>query len=289
MRQTTTSAMRATTLAAVAALHFLATGSHAQTPTVPAPAHASGLFSLPDGVRITLGAQVIMQPKYEGSSSYEVSAVPVFKLTPLGGGAGGGLIKSFDAKSLDDISFGLFEFGKLEIGPLFGYRLGREEKDSPRLCGLGDVEGGLIAGAFAKYDFGPLFLRASFHQRLTGDDTGFLVRLATGREFRVTRQITVKADAYLDIADDAYMSAYFGVSQVQSMRSGLRPFDAGAGLKSAGVMLGTEYEVIPNWRLLASAGYTRLFGDAASSPIVESPDRFEARLGASRSFDWRMR
>jgi MipA family protein len=262
----------------------LSGAAQAQAPDLP----AIPLPGLPDGVRVTVGVSAIMLPKYEGSSSYSALPVPIIKFGPAGGGdskAGGGLIKSFDAKSFDDISFGLIQFGRLELGPLVGYRFGREEKDSPRLRGLGNVDGGFVAGGFAKYDFGPLFLRSSFHQRVTGDDTGYLIRLATGREYKLTDRITVSADAYLDFADDAYMRSFFGVTPLQSARSGVRVFDAGAGMKSAGILLGTEFEAFPLWTLSAVVGYTRLLGDAASSPVVETADRYEVRVGLSRSFD----
>jgi len=122
---------------------------------------------------------------------------------------------------------------------------------------------------------------------VTGDDTGLVVRFAAGSEIPLTRTIVFKADAFLDYADDTYMSTYFGVSAVQSARSGLRTYDAGAGFKSAGFTIGTDVMVMPLWTLTASAGYSRLLGDSASSPIVETPDRFEARLGLARSFDLR--
>ncbi len=246
--------------------------------------------SLPEGIRITVGASAITAPLFEGSARYGVWAVPIIKFDALPGssGGGGGLLdgfKSFDARSLDDISVGLFKRGALEIGPLLGYRIGRLEKDSPRLRGFGDIEGGFVAGGYARYDFAPFFVRASFHQRISGDDTGYLVRLATGFELPVTKRIVLKVDAYADYADDAYMGTYFGVSALQSARSGLAVFDAGAGFKSAGLTVGTEIALDKDWTLHATGGYTRLLGDAASSPIVETADRFEARLGLARSFD----
>ena len=132
------------------------------------------------------------------------------------------------------------------------------------------------------------FLRALFSHQVTGSDTGYLLRVAAGAERQMLPKIMIKGVVTVDYASDDYMQAYFGVTPVQSTRSGLATFDAGAGFKSIGALLSTEYALTRDWKLLASAGYTRSLGDAASSPITEAADRFEARLGASRSFDWKM-
>lgn len=254
--------------------------AQAQAPDAP--------LAMPDGVRVTLGAMAVVAPKYEGSSSYELTALPIFKLTAMGGGTWDALGR-FDVKALDDVSFAVIQHNGFAAGPLVGIRLGRSESDSSRLTGLGDIDGGLVAGGFVKYTPGPLYLRASLRQQVTGDDTGLIVRLAAGAEREIAPRLLVKAEASLDIADDTYMHSFFGVTALQSARSGLRTFDAGAGAKSASATVWTEYAIDADWTLYASAGYTRLLGDAVDSPIVESADRFDAKLGLSRAFDLKLR
>lgn len=253
-----------------------------------AQAQAADGFATPDGIRVTVGTMAVVAPKYEGGSNYELTALPIFKLSAIGGG-GWGAMGRFDVKALDDVSFAIVRHNGFEAGPLVGIRFGRSESDSSRLTGLGDIDGGLVAGGFVKYTPGPLYLRASARQQLTGDDTGLILRLATGAERRVAPHLLVKAEASLDIADDTYMQSFFGVTALQSARSGLRTFDAGAGAKSASATVWTEYALDADWTLYASAGYTRLLGDAADSPIVESADRFDAKLGLSRAFDLKLR
>ncbi len=245
------------------------------------------LFAVPEGIRVTVGAMAVYQPKYDGAKRYEFSALPVFGFAPImSNGAGGGL--PFDARALDDVSLALVNVHGFEAGPLIGYRAGRAEKDSPRLTGLGDIDGGLAAGGYARYNFGAFYVRGSINQQLTGTDTGYLLRFATGSSHAITPKIVIKGVVTLDYGSSDYMQAYYGVTALQSSRSGLAVYDAGAGLKSIGALLSTEYALTADWTLLATAGYTRFLGDAASSPIVESADRFEVRLGAQRSFDWRM-
>jgi MipA family protein len=244
-------------------------------------------LSMPDGVRVSVGAAVVTMPRYEGASTYVVTALPILKFSPLGGGME--TLKRFDAKALDDLSFSLFRHDGFEVGALTGYRLERKENDSVHLRGTGDIKGSLVGGGFAKYSFGPVFVRGSVHQSLTGDDTGAVFRVAAGTKYALTERVVIKADVWADAANNTYMDTYFGVTRAQSLRSGLRTYDPGAGFKSVSAKLGTEVVLTPDWTLDASVGYSRLIGDAADSPLISSADRYDGRLGLSRSFDWKFR
>ncbi len=283
-------------IAVALAMGLLAGLPHAsaqQTATMANPdetmtAAGNNLFAVPEGIRVTVGAMAVYAPKYDGAKKYEFSALPVISFAPImSNGGSGGL--PFDARALDDVSLGLIKVDGFEAGPLLGYRSGRAETDSPRLIGLGDINGGLAAGGYARYNLGPLYVRGSINQQLTGTDTGYLLRFATGASYTLAPKIVVKGVVTLDYGSSDYMQAYYGVTALQSARSGLTTFDAGAGFKSIGALFTTEYALTPDWTVLATAGYTRFLGDAASSPIVESADRLEVRLGAQRSFDWHMR
>lgn len=246
----------------------------------------------PQSTRLEIGAQAITVPKYEGSKQYDVMALPVIRFRPSGSALGSGqpgALGMVDARGIDDVGLALLRFGSFSTGPLLGYRFGRDDSDALHLRGLGDIDGGLVAGAFARYDFGREFVRVSYHQQVTGSDTGYIVRLAAGTRVPVSPGLVLKADLISDIASSDYMSAYFGVTPAQSARSGLRVYDPGAGFKSVGGLLGAELKLDADWTLLATAGYSRLVGDAASSPVVETADRYEARLGLTRAFDWQWR
>jgi MipA family protein len=267
-------------LSAVAVIGLGLTATRAAQAQMPS-------FSMPEGVRISVGAAVMTMPRYEGASKYVVTALPFFKFAPIGGGFEG--LKRFEAKNLDDLAFSLIKHEQLEIGVLTGYRFGRKEADAPHLWGTGDIKGSVVGGGFVKYNFGPMFVRASVHQSLIGDDTGAVLRLATGTKYTLSDRISIRADVWADAANETYMDSFFGVTRAQAVRSGLRMFDPGAGFKSVSAKLGTEVALTPDWTLDASVGYSRLIGDAADSPIVLSADRYDGRLGLSRAFDWRFR
>jgi MipA family protein len=83
---------------------------------------------------------------------------------------------------------------------------------------------------------------------------------------------------------DTYAGSFFGVTPAASAASGLAAFDTGSGLKDVGLTLIGNYEVTETWSVTGIAGYTRLLGDAAASPIVSergSPNQLFGGLGIS--------
>ena len=257
----------------------------------PASATGDGLGGLlPAGTTVSIGAQAIVQPKYEGGKDYEVIALPMIK---FGGTSPLGSFFRVDARGLNDIGVGILNVGPFSAGPAIGYRFGRDEDDGARLRGLGDIDGGLLVGGFARYNFsqfGPgsiAYARVSYLTQVTGDDdAGGLFRLQLGADAQVTQQLVVKPFAAVEFGDDDYMSTYFGIDAAQSARSGLARFDAGAGAKSLHLGLTAEYEVFPTWTLLAGVEYVRLLGDAADSAITEEENQVIGRIGLSKTFQF---
>ena len=264
----------------------------AAVPAAPAGA-GGGLFALPDGVRLTVGAAGLMIPKYEGAKASQFIGVPIISFAPLatagspassGGGSGPVEIRAFD-----DVAISLLRVPGLQIGAMTGYRLGRAESASPRLKGLGDVDGGIVAGAFVRFNFDPGFLRVALLERVSGSDTGGILRVTGGSQYALTPAILLKGAVTADFADQDYMQSYFGVTSAQAARSKLAQYTPGEGLKSVGAMIATEYALTTDWTLIAQADYRRLVGSASRSPIVESADQFELKLGATYAFDWRFK
>ena len=112
-----------------------------------------------------VGGFVFVTPKFEGAKSYDVLGFPF--IAPAGFGQGGSAI---DIRGADDIRFRLIQNNGFEAGPLAGWRFGRDQDDAARLQGLGDIDGGLVVGAYAGYRAGPWFFSASYHHQVTGDD-----------------------------------------------------------------------------------------------------------------------
>lgn len=219
----------------------------------------------------TLGGIVIVSPKYEGSKSHEVVGFPY--IYPDFGGATGKL----SIRGSDDVRYQLWQSNGFVAGPLAGYKFDREEGDGERLRGLGDVDGGVVVGAFAGYQLAPgLMLDVSYHRTVTGDVDGGQVRFGLDYEVPVSATITLLGRVGATYADDAYMGSYFGVNALQSANSVymLPVYNAGAGIKDVHFELGAKVLIDDNWAVRVGGRYGRLMGDAADSPVIETEDQF---------------
>ena len=87
-----------------------------------APAAAQGGSDL-FGDRWQVGGVIYVSPSFEGSKSYEAIAFPF--IAPAGVGTDGVV----QIKGADDVRLRVFQAGGFELGPLAGYRFGRDADD----------------------------------------------------------------------------------------------------------------------------------------------------------------
>jgi outer membrane scaffolding protein for murein synthesis (MipA/OmpV family) len=252
----------------------LAAGLMAAGPVAQAQAPVSD-WSFP--TEWQAGGIVIVAPKYEGSRDHRVIGLPI--IAPAGTGEG-----RVQVKGADDVRIRLVTLHGLEVGAVTGWRFGREEDDSRRLRGLGDVDGGLALGGYAAYRLGMVSAFASYSHQATGDETGGLLRFGLESRMPVTGGMTLTALAGATWASEDYMRSYFGVSAAQAARSGLATYDANAGIKDVHVGLSAEIPLAEVWTLRLMGRYARLVGDASDSPIVERQDQLSGGVGLTYKF-----
>ncbi|WP_439534720.1 MipA/OmpV family protein [Polymorphobacter sp.] len=95
------------------------------------------------------------------------------------------------------------------------------------------------------------------------------------------------ADVGASYANDDYAATYFTVTPAGGLASGLAAFDAKGGLKDVGAQLTASYRIGDNWGFAVNAGYRRLLGDFADSPVVAkggSADQLSGGVGIFFSF-----
>jgi len=245
----------------------------------PVAAQGSDLYGL-TGPHWQVGGAVFVSPKFEGSKSYSAVGFPF--LAP----AGFGQDSAVQVKGADNVQLRLLSQYGFEAGPVLGYRFGRDAGDSNRLRGFADIDGGLVAGAYAGYRAGPLLFAVSYHHQVTGDDTGGLVRLAVEHAARLNATTKLTASLGTAYASDDYMTTFFGVSAAQAAASGLARYTPDAGFKDVSFGLTAAIDLTDRWTLLLTGRYTHLIGDAADSPIVESESQFFAGLGLTYRFSF---
>ena len=164
------------------------------------------------------GAIGVVGPRYEGSKSYKVFAFPV--LYPrFTGGETSTFSKRVSFKGADDIRFNLFDNSDFQVGPVLGYRSGRDESDGVLLGGLGDIDPSLVVGGYAAYQFGPILFDASIGTGVFGDASGFQARLGAETEYELNSQLKLTARIGTTISSDSYMDKFFGVTAAQAVAS----------------------------------------------------------------------
>lgn len=233
-----------------------------------------------EGVKV--GGILVVLPTYEGSEEYEVIGFPY--LFPIFSG-GPGFFSRIDARALDDVRFTLIERDGFIAGPLAGYKFGREEDDGDLLEGLGDIDDSFVAGGFVGYRWNWLQFDVSYHHYF-GDVDGYQIRFGAEVERPVSERVTLTTRVGATYADENFTQVYFGVTDEQALASPIfaNGFDADAGFKDVHVQVGLNAEIDEHWSARASLRYSRLLGDAADSPVVETEDQFIGLVGLSYKF-----
>lgn len=238
-----------------------------------------------DSSRLDLqaGGAVAITPKYEGSKDYEARGFPIIAPAENAGDPDTGVVQF---RGVDDIRFRALNFNGFEAGPLAGYRFGRDQDDAFRLLGLGDVDGGLVVGAYAAYNFGAFKPFVSYHHQVTGDDSGGLVRFGAETRMPVAMGVALTVVAGASYATEDFADTYFSVTNAQAAASvaGLTAYDADAGVKDVYLSVGTDVPLTDLWSLKLGARYSHLLGDVADSPIVETEHQFQGVVGLTYRF-----
>ena len=223
---------------------------------------------------VSIGPGARVSPEYPGADSYGFSFMPVFDLRREGDplpieapdeGSGFGFLG-------DDSAF--------DFGPTISFQGERDEDDVG--APVGDVDFTVEAGAFAQLFIGDSFrLRAEGRRGIGGHD-GWLGDVMADFVLRDESTYVFTIGPRARWADDTYHEAYFGATPAVAAAAGIPAFDPGSGFYAVGAQAGLKYKLGRTWGLYAFAGYDRLIGDAADSPIVRafgSRDQFFGGLG----------
>ncbi len=222
-----------------------------------------------DVTRVSLGIGPSINPDYEGSDHSKISAVPVVSLRYRD-------ILEVDNNEVKFTAFNrLFDSntrlgnGSLRIGPLASVNFGRGEGASTKLMGMGGVGTALELGAFASYALpGSARLRLRARHDVVSGHGGALVTIDLTQPFIRGERFAVGAGVAGTWASGPYMRSYFGVTAAQAAASGYPVFRPGAAFKDVALNLSGNYTIAPRWSVVGSAGYKRLMGAAADSPLV---------------------
>ena len=232
---------------------------------------------------LRIGAGPVLKPDYTGSNEYKISLFPLLSFRYRD-------ILQFDNNRLRVNIFGsesIIPTENFTAGPSFSVDFGRNENANPALEGLGNIGTSGELGIFASYKFGPTRLRLRMRRNITDSNSG--MRIAG--DFRVVvynkGKTTMVGAISSSWGDSDHMEKFYGITPEQSLRSGLPVFQPSSGILDARIQFGINQQISSKWAAIIYTNYTRLFGDAADSPIVEqsgSSNQFIGGVFAVYSF-----
>ena len=233
-----------------------------------------------------LAAGAIVSSDYEGSDTYEVGPAVATRL-------------QYRHLTLQTEGLGaklnISPLESFEFGPRVNYRTGRDDDvENDAVSRMAEIDGAFEGGLFARlqkqnvFDGGDeIAFEVSALADLSDTHEGLLVTFGPEYTFQATPKLRLTAGLEATYADDDYMETYFGVNAGNVGASGLPNFSAEGGIKDVGVSLMAAYQFNARWGLIGMAGYNRLLGDAADSPLVDqegSDNQFTTLLGVSYRF-----
>jgi outer membrane scaffolding protein for murein synthesis (MipA/OmpV family) len=249
-------------------------------------AQTPAINPMPDGSRdmyVGLGAQ--SAPRYEGTGSRKVSALPVLQVQ----WSSGLFISGMSA------GMHLSDSPTFEFGPLLAVHPGRDESGTGnsadgigsssligftpadramtgnRLSGMDEIRARLQAGAFANYYLTPEWrLTGSLLYGAGNDHDGARLELGVQRLAAVLgERHRVSLSAGVAVVNRNYNQTYFGVSIEEAARSRFGYYQPGGGLQDAHLGARWNWAWTPSWMLTSNLQAKRLLGSANKSPLVE--------------------
>ena len=208
----------------------------------------------------TVGLAVVAGHQYMGSDERRTRAYPAIDYRWANG---------WFAGTTNGVGYNFSRQGGVQYGVRLTADFGREESRSAVLRGLGDVDARPEFGAF--YNLQPTantFLTSSLRYGAAQGRNGLLLDLGAGLGAQVAPAWRMAAGVAATWANADYTQSYFGVDAAQATRSGRSVYTTSAGVRDVRVSVSTTYAITPRASATAALSYSRLQGDAASSPIV---------------------
>ena len=223
-------------------------------------------------VTVGLGAQAY--PKYPGADAYGIGPLPDLDLRRPG--------QPISFESADDgAGFNLLAYDSvINFGPAVRFQNKRDQNDVG--AAVGNVGFTVEVGGFVSLLPSRNFrIRAELRKGL-GGHRALVGSLGADLILRDDQNYIFSIGPRVRWADNRYQDRYFGVTPAVAGVTGLASLDPNGGVYAVGGIANFTRRLGSNWGMQAYAGYDRLVGDAADSPIVRafgSRDQFSGGAG----------
>lgn len=256
---------------ACAALAGLGGGAAAQQPA----------SAKDEGWILSLRANVGLGPSWPGSDKLRFLAYPTASLRRAG------TPNQFAAPD-DGIGLALLDNGVFRVGPVARFVGGRYASQDGRLIGLRKIQWGGEIGAFA--EFWPVqdAVRARVEVRQgVRAHSGLVADVGLDAVYRIGAN-TLSLGPRVAMGSQRYVDRFYGATPAEAAANGLvSAYAPSGGVTSVGAMASVNTTWSPAWSTSVYAGYNRLVGDAAQSPITRglgSPNQY--RFGATATYSF---
>ncbi len=229
---------------------------------------------------IGIGARV--RPAYEGADSSRGDSIPYLRLY-------GDHLFARTTQGMLEGGWRTRPYGAWVFGAQVGYEEGRVADDSAFLKGhrFDDLDPGASLGVHAEGDWKigamPLNALVRYRQNIDSDQGAQAdLRLTAG----IFSRWGVEAGVYgqLTWANSKSTQSYFGLTQQQSVITGLPAYNAGSGLRYAELGLLGDVDLSKHWLILWGFNVHLVEGAARDSPIVQDRTNWYTNAGVAYRF-----
>jgi outer membrane scaffolding protein for murein synthesis (MipA/OmpV family) len=170
----------------------------------------------------------------------------------------------------------------------FGVRLtadlGRKEKRSGALRGMGDIDARPEAGAFYNLVLSEsVFVTSSLRAGSGDGGKGVVLDLGAGLATMLAPEWRLGTGVALSLANASHIQRFYGVTAAQATRSGYRVTSAGGGLRDLRANVALTHVIDLRQSVTLAVSANRLMGDAAGSPLT----RQRSSMGGVLAYAWR--
>lgn len=223
---------------------------------------------------IALGAGAIYTPKFSGADEYRTRAIPVVSIK----------YGDFSFGGVGGLSYQAFNDDGLKAGLSLGYFGGRNQSEANYLKGMGNLDEGLDFGPFIFKRIGPFAASASIKRDISSRVGGLTAGATLGFTYPLAKSLMINSSIKASWMDGKHAQAYYGVTQKQSLESGLSRNTAQAGLEKGSLSLMLLYFFMPQWTLTSLVSKSLLLNEAKSSPITRESEPIMLMTSVSYKF-----
>ncbi|WP_209349504.1 MipA/OmpV family protein [Pontixanthobacter sp. CEM42] len=216
---------------------------------------------------VILGVGAMMNPEFSGSDSSEIGPVPIVDIEYK---------DRIFLNTQDGLGVWVLNNDKFYLGTSVGYNFdARDFGDQPEFAGLVNANETIEAKVLAGVEFGPVEVDLEVAQGISGGHDGMHATLSAGLGLPITDKLGVEFGPFVTWGNSNYIQTMYGVTEEEAANSAFAEYTPGSGIERFGAEAQSIYRLTDRLGIGAQVEYSRLVGDAADSPFIETKNQLE--------------